>query len=427
MDITSGSLDESVSESSLGIYDPKLYTHWGGWLQEVLSQKDNPNSVYLNSLLQRLRVLNTVNSLQAIINGVIAFTQGDLNYLCSDLLDGLWKGVTNLDKGKDTAERFRSGKPPSLTAFLKRTIKFPSVFAFLKERGLNLSGDGATVPATRFGGSRGNNFEEVPTYHVWVGKAVSAGALATVEWLYDQGGILCDLEPLNSAALAGHLPIFQFLHSKGVPLNGEGEAALSWACDYNQLEVARFLLEEASLALRAPVEPHHSDIKVQEPLGGPPGRQNSVPFGIALRRGEMLPVSIEKGHTQIVELLLEYGANPNIGFDAVQKALIKFNRYELIPCLLQARLLFKWTHFEMAVKNRRGEIVVQLRTLGFDVNDKGGYLLAQAIVNQDLDLVKFLFDNGQNSRLTSEQRGCYERSIPPIKEYLSGRINSYRH
>ena len=202
--------------------------------------------------------------------------------------------------------------------------------------------------------------------------------------------------PLQVASGNGNLVIVQTLILAGTDINRKGGqfgTALYAACQHGKVDVARLLLE------------HHADPNIQEC-----GQLDN-----ALQRA-CIPVVAREYHPEIVILLLEKGANPNLhgGFNgsALHAAFYTGNK-TIIRALLERRADIRYkggvhgTVLQAAVESGSEDVVRIALESGVTANEKGGELTYPLIRACAIDtcpdsIVSLLLRMGANPNLERE-------------------------
>ncbi len=248
--------------------------------------------------------------------------------------------------------------------------------------------------------------------------ALDQGNLETIRRLVDQGVDIHSRSrggwtPLMYASLSGNLEIARFLLEQGVDVNAydeEGWTALMLATGQGYLDLVYLLMEqganvnaqnqESLTALMIAAEQNNLDIArflVQQgaELNGYEQISHLTP----------LMWAVEEGHFELAEFLLQSGANVNVqnpyGSTALTVAIIK-DRTEIVKMLLDFGADFSnskddWTPLRLAVLEGNRKILELLIRHGADLHEtdsEGTTIYTMATARGQTELADFLVQLG---------------------------------
>jgi ankyrin repeat protein len=214
-------------------------------------------------------------------------------------------------------------------------------------------------------------------------QAAETGQLEAVKFLLDKGlKINTQLNaPLRFAASRGHLNVVKFLVENGADVHEINDEALEFAALNGHLEVVKFLEKNRS----------------------------------KLNNDYLLMETAERGKYNVVEYLLEKGADPN-GYNAsALKNAIKQGHYDIIKLLLEKGAdvhLIKGNDAIPENESKLNKITKLLIKYGLNAKNNTS-LIASAILNGDLELLRFLIKLGAN--------------VNPVKDYIYYYAARYGH
>ena len=214
--------------------------------------------------------------------------------------------------------------------------------------------------------------------------------------------------PLHEAAERGHLGMLAFLVEEVADINGKSKAGstpLSLAVEPLQdpggwrpfYDIAEFLLSKGSSYTIFEVASLGGVVRVRELLEGSPELAN-----FKAHREPVLIAAIRQGHTQVVEVLLNYGAEIDVK-----------GRYGELPLHSAAHGGYK-------------SIVEVLLQTGVDVNQKGAHgelALHWAAAKGHLEVVELLLDagsdvNAKTDKVRGDMNMVVDEDFDVLKECL---------
>ncbi|KAL1929972.1 hypothetical protein VTP01DRAFT_1126 [Rhizomucor pusillus] len=214
---------------------------------------------------------------------------------------------------------------------------------------------------------------------------------------------------LNVAAMKGSTNIIDLIvNSYNADIhqpNGE-DRVLMLACAENQVDVVRHLMEKYGCDIHRNRERHlrraclHGHVELVELLL--PGADVSMFNDAALQN------AAHKGHWQIVDRLLEAGANPQANRNAPLKYAISNNNLSSVISLLRAgadpRCQQDWP-LRHACRNDAAEIVRILLAHHADPDALNGMPLREALRAGNYDIARQLLEHGADPNSTGALRG----------------------
>ncbi|KAI0272290.1 ankyrin repeat-containing domain protein [Gloeopeniophorella convolvens] len=232
-------------------------------------------------------------------------------------------------------------------------------------------------------------------------EAVSEGKLNIVELLLNHGagvnaeGGLYDGSALQEAVSKRNPEIIQLLLDHGADVNAPGGrygSALQEVASNGNLEIVLLLLDHGANA-NAPGGEYHGTLLDR-------GADVNAPDDF---HGSVLQKAVSNGRLDIVQLLLNHGADVNVKGGTLQEAASKGNR-DIVLLLLDHGAdvnakggLYGGSALQEAASNGNLDIIQLLLDHGADVNVPGGHYgsaLQGAASNGKLDIVQLLLDRG---------------------------------
>ena len=231
-------------------------------------------------------------------------------------------------------------------------------------------------------------------------------------------------EPIIVAARGGHLAIVEYFVSKGANIHAKQETALCSACYNGKIDVVKYIVEqhypdihasprigyEYTSPIRSAIE--YGSLELVEYLlskGADPNTRDNVNFDPQFRGcfdyDFCLCLAIELNHVDIVECLLQNGANLHIFHTDDEYVLckaVKLGYIGMVKCLLRwgADVKVRTTNDDnllcYAVDDGQFEIVQALLSHGASVyvNIENGLPLRTACRKEYFDIAKLLIDRG---------------------------------
>lgn len=250
--------------------------------------------------------------------------------------------------------------------------------------------------------------------------AANGGHADAVQYLLDHGAdyTVFNNGPMEDAAGKGHLDVLRVLIKAGADVNAKDGGVLSAAARKGQLDVVAFLLQnkadptldDQDALVRAAENGHAEVVKL---LCQQPG------MDVTMDDNKALEEALDGEHFDCAEVLLSHGADINFDNGDALRDAVRFNNKDTVAFLLAHGAspdAHEDTDTPLVIAAGKGhlEIVEMLLDAGADAHKFNGAALAKAEKEEEWDTVAFL--NQHNARQMqlqqSEKSGEFARLFP---------------